>query len=52
VHHTPYPLRSAEVLGLEETLRSAVGLAVPGGPPRHIGFSDGVDVEVFSPEDA
>jgi uncharacterized protein YqjF (DUF2071 family) len=52
VHHVPYPLRGAEVMEVSDTLMTAGGLSEPPGPPRHICFSDGVDVEVFAPRDA
>ncbi|AGA31392.1 YqjF family protein [Singulisphaera acidiphila] len=46
VHHTPYPLQSADVTTLEESLLSAAGLPRPDVPPlAH--FSQGVCVEVF-----
>lgn len=46
VHHAPYPVRGAEVEGLEESLLAAAGIArPPGAPLAH--YSDGVDVDVF-----
>jgi uncharacterized protein YqjF (DUF2071 family) len=46
VHHTPYPLQSARVLSLDETLLAAHGIDRPNTPPlAH--FTRGVDVEVF-----
>jgi uncharacterized protein len=46
VHHTPYPLQSARVLSLDETLLAAHGIDRPDTPPlAH--FARGVDVEVF-----
>jgi len=47
VHHPPYPVRGAEVEGLEESLLAAAGLSRPPGPPSLVHFSDGVDVDVF-----
>ena len=56
VHHSPYPLRSARVERLEDTLLAAAGFpglsggtdgGEPGRPPDHVCFSDGVDVEIF-----
>jgi uncharacterized protein YqjF (DUF2071 family) len=45
VHHTPYPLQSANLLSLDETLLSAAGLDRPPSPPlAH--FVRGVDVRV------
>ena len=47
VHHTPYPLQSAEVLALEESLLAAAGLKRPDARPlAH--YARGVSVEVFS----
>ncbi len=46
VYHTPYPVRSARILTLEQTLTDAIGLPM-SGPPEHVAFSDGVQVEVF-----
>ena len=46
VYHRPYPLRSARLCGLDETLLAAAGIATPGDP-AHVLFSDGVDVEIF-----
>lgn len=49
VHHSPYPLRRAEVLELDETLLAAAGLG--GGQPRPPDlYSDGVDVDIFAPQ--
>jgi uncharacterized protein len=46
VHHTPYPLQSARILSLDETLLAAAGIDRPDTPPlAH--FARGVDVEVF-----
>jgi uncharacterized protein len=46
VHHTPYPLQSAEILSLDETLLAAPGIARPDITPlAH--FSNGVNVDVF-----
>lgn len=46
VHHRPYPLRSAQIPHLTESLFSANGI-VAGNDPCHVLFSDGVDVEIF-----
>jgi uncharacterized protein len=51
VSHLPYPLRGAEVVEVQDGLMSAAGLPAPDGGPRHVCFSDGVDVEVFAPRD-
>jgi uncharacterized protein YqjF (DUF2071 family) len=46
VHHTPYPLQSANILALDETLLAAAGIDRPGvSPVAH--FSAGVNVEIF-----
>jgi uncharacterized protein len=47
VHHTPYPLRSAEVLDWSEDLLRLAGLSPASGAP-HALYSEGVDVEVFA----
>lgn len=47
VHHKAYPLRSATVTQLEETLLGACGMLRPPQPPL-VHFSAGVDVEIFS----
>lgn len=47
VHHTPYPLRPANILSLDETLLAAAGIVRPDVAPfAH--FSAGVNVEIFS----
>lgn len=46
VHHAPYPVRGAEVEGLEESLLAAAGISRPPVAPL-VHFSDGVDVDVF-----
>lgn len=46
VHHTPYPLRSTEIVHCEQTLTTAAGIDV-SGPPEHALYSDGVVVDVF-----
>ncbi len=46
VHHAPYPLQSANILSIDETLLAAAGLDRPAMRPlAH--FASGVDVEVF-----
>ncbi|NNJ25127.1 hypothetical protein LzC2_11900 [Planctomycetes bacterium LzC2] len=54
VHHTPYPLRSAQADQLDDSLVAAAGFAglsgseeTTGRPPDHVCFSEGVDVEIF-----
>jgi uncharacterized protein len=47
VHHSPYPLQSAEILSLDETLLAAAGITRPNVVPlAH--FAQGVNVEVFA----
>ena len=46
VHHTPYPLQTAKVLSLDESLLAAAGLERPDVPPV-VHFASGVNVEVF-----
>jgi len=47
VYHTPYPLQTAQVLSLDETLLLAAGFHRPESAPlAH--FAGGVDVEVFA----
>jgi uncharacterized protein len=46
VHHAPYPLQSANLLSLDETLLAAAGIERPDiAPLAH--FAAGVNVEVF-----
>jgi hypothetical protein len=46
VHHRPYPLQSAEVLELEQSMVEAAGLPSPVGAPSAL-YSPGVDVDIF-----
>jgi len=46
VHHSPYPLRTAQATNLQESLLAANGIQVDR-PPCHALFSEGVDVEIF-----
>jgi len=47
VYHTPYPLQTARILSLDETLLLAAGFQRPDTAPlAH--FAAGVDVEVFA----
>jgi len=47
VHHTPYPLQSAKLLSLDESLLAAAGIERPEiAPLAH--FAAGVNVDVFS----
>lgn len=46
VYHTPYPLQTAEVLDLTESLIGAAGVRRPDTPPlAH--YASGVDVRIF-----
>ncbi len=46
VHHSPYPIQSAKLFSLDETLIAAAGLTRPETAPlAH--FSSGVNVEIF-----
>jgi uncharacterized protein YqjF (DUF2071 family) len=49
VEHKPWPLYTARLKRLEQSLTSAAGLPDPVGSPRII-FSPGVSVTVFAPE--
>lgn len=48
VHHTPYPLQSAEILEVEESLIAAGGVERPPGPPPLAHFASSVSVEIFA----
>ncbi len=50
VHHSPYPLASAEIERLDETLTRAAGVEVAGSPVSVLA-SPGVDVDVFAIEE-
>lgn len=52
VHHLPYPAHRAETLELSDQLVAATGLPGIVGPPLHVHYSPGVDVEVFALERA
>jgi uncharacterized protein YqjF (DUF2071 family) len=49
ISHPTWPLRSAELLELDDGLVTASGLPAPVGPPRVL-HSDGVDVRLGAPE--
>jgi uncharacterized protein len=49
VHHSPYPLREAQVQFCEESWLADVGLNLRR-PPDHVLFSEGVSTEVFALE--
>ena len=46
VHHTPYPVQSAEIVGLEETMVGASGISRANLDPL-VHYAEGVDVEIF-----
>ncbi|MDX1932960.1 MAG: DUF2071 domain-containing protein [Capsulimonadales bacterium] len=46
VHHAPYPLRSARLETLTESLTGAAGFAFDGPPPL-VHYAAGVEVDVF-----
>jgi uncharacterized protein YqjF (DUF2071 family) len=47
--HLPWPLHSAELLDLDDTLLTAAGLPAPAGEPL-VHYSPGVDVRIGRPE--
>jgi uncharacterized protein YqjF (DUF2071 family) len=47
VHHHPYPLQTAEILTLDESLLQAAGIRRPGTTPL-VHFARGVDVKVYA----
>lgn len=47
VHHPPYPLHSAVVDHMKQSMLKAAGFPVPGPPDLPAYYSPGVDVEVF-----
>lgn len=46
VHHSPYPLRSAEIASCRQTLAAAAEVPV-SGQPDHALYSEGVTVDIF-----
>jgi uncharacterized protein YqjF (DUF2071 family) len=48
VHHAPYPLQRARVLGLHDELVGAAGIPERTEPPL-VHYAAGVDVEIFAP---
>ena len=51
--HSPWPLRSAELLTLDDGLVAAAGLGdLARRPPDHVAFSDGVAAEFGLPTPA
>jgi uncharacterized protein YqjF (DUF2071 family) len=49
VHHAPYPLQTARVTELKETLLAAAGIERPGETPLEY-YASSVDVEIFALE--
>ncbi|MGP0063280.1 MAG: YqjF family protein [Isosphaeraceae bacterium] len=49
VHHRPYPLQSATLLSLDETLLAAAGIPRPDDTPM-AHFARGVDVKIYALE--
>ncbi len=49
VHHSPYPLRAAEVRSVEESSLAAAGIARPDADPIAL-YARGVEVDVFGLE--
>ncbi len=48
VHHTPYPVQSAQLLSLDEQLISATGLSAPDDPPPLVHYAEGVNVDIYT----
>jgi uncharacterized protein YqjF (DUF2071 family) len=46
VHHTPYPLQSAKLTSLDESVLKAAGIDRPEASPL-VHYASGVDVEIF-----
>ena len=46
VHHSPYPLQRATLLGLNDELIGAAGLPQPSTPPPLVHYVKGVDVNI------
>jgi uncharacterized protein YqjF (DUF2071 family) len=51
VHHTPYPVHRASIVDVTDQLVETAGLPAVNGPPLHVHYSPGVDVEVFALEE-
>ena len=45
----PYPVRPARVLACRDSLVQAAGIQI-AGPPEHVAFCEGVEVEIFGLE--
>lgn len=48
VHHTPYPVWTAEIEECSDEIMAAGGLPAPARPPELCHYSPGVDVEIFA----
>jgi uncharacterized protein YqjF (DUF2071 family) len=51
VDHEPWPLHTATLVGLQDTLITAAGIPAPTGEP-HVMFSPGVSVRIGMPNRA
>ncbi|HEY4188749.1 MAG TPA: DUF2071 domain-containing protein [Polyangia bacterium] len=49
VHHHPYPVQTATVADLEQTLLGAAGLPDVGGSPAYVHYAREVDVRIYRP---
>jgi uncharacterized protein YqjF (DUF2071 family) len=49
IHHVPYPLRSAGIHALEESILACAGIELPADRSPLVHYSPGVDVELFAP---
>lgn len=47
VHHEPYPVQTARVLEIDDSLLQAAGIKGVSGPPAYAHYSAGVDVDIF-----
>ena len=50
VYHQPYPIQQATITQCDDELVAAAGCSGCSGPPTHVHFSPGVDVEIFALE--
>lgn len=52
IWHEPWPLRSAELLDLDDSLVASAGIDLTNAPPPVLHYADRVDVEAWFPERA